>query len=550
MEKKIKKKELLLPVHNKSTAFTHEERKKFELEGLLPPTIETIEIQLQRVKNQMSKLTQDIDRYTYLANLQNINETLFYKTIIEDPATFLKIIYDPTVGEACLNFSHLFQSSRGIYLTKYHKGNIEKILKNWPIKEIRFIVVTDGSRILGLGDLGANGMGIPIGKLALYTAVGAIPPAALLPIFIDFGTNNITYLNDSLYLGLKEPRTEGKEYNDFMDEFIATVHTIFPHCCVQFEDFANYHAIPLLKKYQKDYCMFNDDIQGTAGVTVAAFYAANKILKKRMSDHTILFLGAGSAAHGIADLLCLAMEEEGTKKENTQKKCWMFDTKGLVHKNRSRLEEFKQIYAHDINSDFDLTSFLACIKKIKPTAIVGVSTCPKLFTKEILAEMAKINEQPIILPLSNPTSQEECSAEDAYNYTNGKALFAAGVKFDDVIFNKKTYYPTQANNLWIFPAIGMAVYATKSKKVTEKMFLIAAKALSELVSEERLQSGALFPDDKDIIIITSKVAAAVALFIFDNNFATVKRPDYDDHIIHLIEKTAYHPFYRDYTKEK
>lgn len=228
----------------------------------------------------MSQLTRDIDRYAYLANLQNSNETLFYKTIIEDPATFLKIIYDPTVGEACLNFSHLFQSSRGIYLTKYHKGNIEKILKNWPIKDIRFIVVTDGSRILGLGDLGANGMGIPIGKLALYTAVGGVPPEALLPIFIDFGTNNINYLNDSLYLRLKEPRTEGKEYNDFMDEFIGAVNTIYPNCCVQFEDFANYHAIPLLKKYQKNYCMFNDDIQGTASVTVAAFYAASKIQKK------------------------------------------------------------------------------------------------------------------------------------------------------------------------------------------------------------------------------------------------------------------------------
>lgn len=244
------------------------------------------------------------------------------------------------------------------------------------------------------------------------------------------------------------------------------------------------------------------------------------------------------------------MEEEGTKKEDTRKKCWMFDTKGLVHSNRPRLEEFKKVYAHEINSDFDSNSFLACIKKIKPTAIVGVSTCPKLFTKEVLAEMAAINQQPLILALSNPTSQEECSAEDAYNYTNGKALFAAGVKFDNVIINKKTYYPTQANNLWIFPAIGMAVYATKSKKVTEKMFLVAAKALSELVSEERLEKEALFPDEKDIIIITSKVAAAVALFIFDNNFASVKRPDYDDHIIHLIEKTSYHPFYQNYTNGK
>ncbi len=530
---------------NKSSAFSLAEREGCGLEGLLPPAVESIDTQVIRVKSQMDHLSRDIDRYVYLSNLQDTNETLFYKVLMSDPATYLKIVYDPTVGEACLKFGHIFRQPRGLYLNLSHKGRLKEILANWPQKDVRFIVVTDGSRILGLGDLGVNGMGIPIGKLALYTAVGAVPPQYQLPVFIDVGTNNIKYLNDSLYMGLRKPRIEGKEYNDFVDEFMSAVYELYPYCCVQYEDFTNYNAIPLLAKYRDKYCMFNDDIQGTAAVSVAAFYSANRITGQRLQDHKVLFLGAGSAASGIAELLCYAMQEEGVSQSEAIAKCWMFDTKGLVYKNRPRLEKFKEKYAHDIKfaSTFDTTSFLECVKKLQPTAIIGVSTCPDLFTPEVLSEMAKINNNPLILPLSNPTSQEECTAQQAYQFTQGKALFAAGVKFDDIVINGKNYYPTQANNLWIFPAVGMAVYATESTNITNKMFLVAAQELTRLVPQERINNRALFPDENEIIIITSKVAAAVAKCIFDDGFARVKRPDYDDHIINLIQNKAYHPFY-------
>ncbi len=527
--------------YNKSTAFSEEERKELNLEGLLPISIETEEIQIKRIKIQMSKIEKPIDKYIYLSNLQNKNETLFYKILMDHPDQYLPIVYDPTVGEACLNFHTIFQESRGLYISKKHKGSIKKILENRPEKDIRFIVITDGSRILGLGDLGANGMGISIGKLALYTAVGSIPPEYLLPVFFDMGTNNTTYLNDSLYLGLREHRTDGDEYFELLDEFVNAVNQVYPYCCIQFEDFANYKAIPLLEKYKNKICMFNDDIQGTASVTVSAFYTAKRITNISIKDHTILFLGAGSAAHGIADLLCLAMQKEGLSEKDAINKCWLFDTKGLVISSRPRLESFKKKYAKNTK---EIISFLDCIKTIKPTAIIGVSTQPHLFTTEIIKEMAKLNKNPLILPLSNPTSQEECTAEETYKYSQGKALFAAGVLFNEVEINQQKYYPTQANNLWIFPAIGMAAFATKATRINDEMFLIASQSLSNQVTEEQINKNMLFPNEKDIIKIVTIIASEVARYIFDNNLARVKRPDFDDHIIQLIEQSAYHPFYK------
>lgn len=527
--------------YNKETAFSEEERQEFGLEGFLPIAIESQETQIKRIKIQLEKIEKSIDKYVYLTNLQNRNETLFYKIIMEHPDVYLPIVYDPTVGEACLNFHLIFQESRGLYISEKHRGMVKKIVSARPEKDIRFVVITDGSRILGLGDLGANGMGISIGKLALYTAVGSIPPEHLLPIFFDMGTNNISYLNDSLYLGLRQNRIEGETYFSLLDELVNALNEVFPYCCIQFEDFANYKAIYLLEKYKNKICMFNDDIQGTASVTVSAFYTANKITGMKMKDHTILFLGAGSAAHGIANLLCLAMQTEGLSEKEAIEKCWLFDTKGLVISDRERLEDFKKKYAKNSK---EINSFLDCVRFIKPTAIVGVSTQPGLFTEDVIKEMAKINKNPLILPLSNPTSQEECTAQEAFVFSEGRALFAAGVLFDNVNMNKKICYPTQANNLWIFPAIGMAAFATKSKRINDEMFLIAAKTLSNQVSSEQLRSRMLFPDEKNIIEIVTVIAAEVAKYIFDNDLARVDRPDHDDHIIELVRMSAYHPFYK------
>jgi len=525
---------------NKGTAFSKEERDKYELHGFLPSVIEGEEEQVTRIKMQLSHMEGDLQKFIYLAALQDTNETLYYRILMSDPNKYLPIVYDPTVGEACLKFGHIMRNPRGIYLSLNDKGNIKNILKKWPNADIRFIVVTDGGRILGLGDLGVNGMGIPIGKLALYTAIGGVAPKHQLPICLDVGTDTPKYLNDPLYLGIRKARIKGKEYTDFVDEFVAAVNEVYPKCCIHFEDFANYNAIGLLERYRDKTLMFNDDIQGTASVTVAAFYAAKHYNKMDVKDHRILFLGAGSAAYGIANLLVYAMQEEGLSEEEARKNCWMFDTKGLVVKGRERLEDFKAIYAHDHKMS---KSFVECIKSIKPTAIVGVSTTPDLFTTEVIQAMSELNERPLIFPLSNPTSQEECTASNAYADSNGKALFAAGVQFDEVTFKNKTLYPAQVNNLWIFPAVGMAVFATEATRVTDEMFLVAAQSLASQLTEEQIEQGMLFPPQSDIINISVKISAAVAELIFDRGLSTVKRPENDSHIILLIKEKCYHPFY-------
>lgn len=527
---------------NKGTAFTEEERAKYGLEGFLPVGIDNEEAQILRVKEHLSLLDSDLQKYTYLAALQDRNETLFYRLLMTDPALYLPIVYDPTVGEACLKFAHIYRRPRGLYLSLKHKGMMKEILLNRPEKDVRFIVVTDGSRILGLGDLGSNGMGIPVGKLALYTATAGVPPQGQLPVLLDVGTDNPSLLNDPLYLGLRKTRLEGDEYYALVDEFVQAVQDVYPKCCIQFEDFANYKAISLLEKYRDKICMFNDDIQGTASVTLAGFYSAKRYTNMNIKDHTILLMGAGSAAHGIADLLCYAMREEGLSDEEARSHCWMFDTKGLVVKNRERLEEFKKPYAKDFANT---TDFVDCIRKIKPTAIIGVSTVKGLFTPEVIKAMADVNENPLIFPLSNPTSQEECTAQEAYEYSQGKALFAAGVQFDPVDYNGKTFYPAQANNLWIYPAVGMAVYATEATRVTDKMFLVAAQTLAEQLTKEQIQSGMLFPPTSDILKTSLQISAAVAKVIFDAELqgAGIIRPDYDDHIIKFIEQRLYHPFY-------
>jgi malate dehydrogenase (oxaloacetate-decarboxylating)(NADP+) len=530
------------PLLNKGSAFTEQEREQYGLEGYLPVGIDNEEAQVQRIKEHLSLLDNDLLKFIYLASLQDRNATLYYRLLMSDPATYLPIVYDPTVGEACLKFGHIYRQAHGVYLSLRHKGKIKQMLRDRPEKDVRFIVVTEGSRILGLGDLGSNGMGIPIGKLALYTAIAGVPPQYQLPVMFDMGTDNPALLNDPLYLGLRQTRIEGNEYYALMDEFVQAVQEVYPKCCIQFEDFANYKAIGLLEKYRNKICMFNDDIQGTASVTVAGFYSAKCYTGMQIKDHTILFLGAGSAAHGIADLLCYAMQEEGLSDEEAKARCWMFDTKGLVVEGRERLEAFKQPYAKAFDN---LKDFSECVRKIKPTAIVGVSTTPGLFTKEVIELMAKINQHPLVFPLSNPTSQEECTAKEAYEYSNGTALFAAGVLFAPVSYKDKTFYPAQANNLWIYPAVGMAVCATEATRVTDEMFLVAAKTLAAQLTDQQIKSGMLFPPISEILNVAIKISAAVAQVIFDHGLAGkgIKRPDYDDHIVKLIEQKVYHPFY-------
>lgn len=509
------------PLLNKSTAFTEQERNALNLEGLLPLHVETEAMQMERALRQLSFKTTDLDKYIYLMGLLDHNERLFYKILMSDPARFLPIVYDPTVGEACLKFGHIFRSPRGLYLSIKHKGKIKEILKNWPIKNIKVICATSGGRILGLGDLGANGMGIPIGKLQLYTACAAVPPDVLLPMHIDFGTNNQALLQDPLYLGLRQKRVDTKELDEFMDEFVQAVNEVFTGCCIHFEDWAGVDAMRLLARYKDKTSCYNDDIQGTAGVALAGLYSALRVTKQSLKDQKILFLGAGSAGIGIANLLVSAMQLEGLTQDQAREKIALFDLEGLIQKDRKDLFDFQKPYAHNLAPSKD---FVAVIESFKPTAIIGVSTQGKAFTQKVIEAMCRLNEKPIIFALSNPTDHAECSAQEAYQWSSGKALFAAGVPFDPVKLGSKTLIPGQGNNLYIFPAVGLAVYATGAKKVTDEMFIEAAKAVAGLVTQEQLDMGLLYPPQKDIMNTEIAAAIKVAELICLRNLASVPKP--------------------------
>jgi malate dehydrogenase (oxaloacetate-decarboxylating)(NADP+) len=402
------------------------------------------------------------------------------------------------------------------------------------------VVVTDGERILGLGDLGVNGMGIPIGKLALYTACAGVPPQVTLPITLDVGTNNETLIHDPLYLGLRQPRVRGAEYDDFLEEFVTSVQEVFPGCCIQFEDFANFNAVPLLARYRDRVCCYNDDIQGTAAVAVAGIYAALRILGNRMKDQTFLFLGAGSAGTGIADLISLAMTKEGLSMPEARKHCWLVDVNGLIESSRTDLADFQKPYAHPHPP---LKNFLAAVEALKPTGIIGVSTVPKLFNQAVIEAMARINQRPIIFPYSNPTSRSECTAEEAYKWSRGRAIFASGSPFPPVQFGGKMFVPGQGNNVYIFPALGLAIYATQAKRVTEEMFLCAARSVAEQVTQQHLDMGLIYPPQSDILNASRYVAEKVAALIFEQNLAGVPRPR---DIGEFIRSKVYRPAYRAY----
>jgi malate dehydrogenase (oxaloacetate-decarboxylating)(NADP+) len=525
------------PSLNKSTAFTEAEKQALDIVGLVPDVTETEELQLRRVMMQLSEKNTDLERYIYLVNLLDHNETLFYRTVMSDPARFLPIVYDPTIAEACLKFGHIYRQPRGMYLSITRRGKVKEVLKNWPEKDVRFICVTDGGRILGLGDIGANGAAIPIGKLQLYTACAGVPPQYLLPMYLDAGTNNEQYLHDPLYLGLRRTRPSTEELYAFVDEFVEAVQEVFPKCCIHFEDWTGADAVHLLQRYRDQYCVYNDDVQGTAGITLAGMINATKLKGTKLKDEKYLFLGAGSAGVGLANLLCSALVAQGISLKEAQSRVFMFDINGLLESTRKDLADFQRPYAHQHAPTRD---FVEAIESIKPTTIIGVSTVGGAFNQKVIETMSRINERPVVLALSNPTEHAECTPEQAYTWSKGKAIYAAGVQFAPIHYNGQTFLPGQANNFYIFPAIGMAVFATRAKRVTDEMFIEAGQAVADQVPSELLKQGLLYPLQSNILEAEIQTAARVAKLVFDSGLARIARPA--DMVV-FIRQHVYKPEY-------
>jgi malate dehydrogenase (oxaloacetate-decarboxylating)(NADP+) len=452
----------------------------------------------------------------------------------------MPIVYTPTVGQACQLFSHLLRKTRGLYASFEDRGNLAEILRTLPAHDVRVIVMTDGERILGLGDQGAGGMGIPIGKLSLYTACAGIHPARCLPVMIDVGTDNESLLGDPLYMGLRRRRPRGKEYSDFVGEFITAAREVWPKVMIQFEDFANTTAFPLLEHWRDRACIFNDDIQGTAAVALAGIYSALRVTRKTLAQQKILFLGAGEAGTGIGDLIVAAMVEEGASLEEARRRCWFVDSKGLVVKSRENLAEHKRHYAHDFRQIHD---FLGAVQALEPTAIVGVSTIPGSFNREVIETMSRLNERPIVFALSNPTSKSECTAEEAYSWSLGKAIFASGSPFPPFIFQGKTFVSGQGNNAYIFPGVGLGVLASEARRVTNRMFARAARTLADQTSEADLEMGRIYPSLARIREVSAHIGAAVAEVAFADGHAGVPRPD---DVLGLVQSTVWTPHYEDY----
>lgn len=528
------------PNLNKGTAFTQKEREVLGLKGLLPPHVSTMEEQVKRVMAGLKDKPTDLQKHIFLIGLQERNRTLFYRVVIDHLETIMPLIYTPTVGQACEEYAHIFRRSQGIYITENDAGNIRDILDNWKDDDVRVIVVTDGERILGLGDLGASGMGIPVGKLSLYTACAGIAPRNTLPVTIDVGTNNARNLNDGLYLGLQKERTRGEAYDALIDEFVQAVKDRFPKALLQFEDFGNQNAFRLLKKYRKQLPTFNDDIQGTAAVTVAGILAAMRLTPEALAEQKLLFLGAGEAGIGIGELMVSAMVEAGMDEAEAKKRCWFFDSRGLVVGSRDNLQDHKLLFAHD--APF-ITDFAEAIDYLKPTAIIGVSGQPKTFTEAVVRKMADLNEKPIVFALSNPTSQSECSAEEAYTWSDGRAIFASGSPFPPFEYKGQTFVPGQANNSYVFPGIGLGVLVSEAEQVTDEMFLAAAQTLANLVEESDLAQGRIFPPLDTIREISAQIAAEVARVAVKQGIARATLPD---NLVEYIRNTMYEPVYQAY----
>lgn len=524
------------PKLNKGTAFTEQERDSLGLTGLLPCAITSQQAQIRKILSTLRRKSSNIERYIFLFALQGRNERLFYRLLIDHIDELLPIIYTPTVGEACQKFAHIFREPRGFYISPKDRGNIKNILNNWPEKDIRMIVITDGQRILGLGDLGANGMGIPIGKLSLYTAGAGVSPEQCLPVMLDVGTNNQQLIDDPMYLGLKQPRIEGDEYLQLVDEFVTTVQNVFPKAVIQFEDFLTPNAYSLLNIYRDKVCCFNDDIQGTAAVVLSGIYSALKLSKQTFKDCRILFLGAGSAATGMADLLQPALIQAGLTKEEALKRLNFCDRKGLITKARKNLSPHSQPYA----IEHEPASFVKAIESLRPNILIGATGVHGAFTQESISLMAKYNTQPIIFALSNPTSHAECTAQQAYEWTEGRAIFASGSPSKPVSYKGQSFQPGQGNNAYIFPGLGLGVIACETNYISDEMFLAAASTLSEQVSDEQLKLGNIFPPLSQLRSVSLHIAQAVALVALKEGLA---QDESAQALLQRINELVYDPTY-------
>ena len=528
------------PSLNKGTAFTEAERDALHLRGLLPPHVASQEQQLQRVLENFRRKPTDLEKYINLRALHDRNETLFFRLLIENPDEMTPIVYTPTVGLACQRYTHIFQRPHGVFVSAADRGRVEAVLANWPRREVAIIVVSDGERILGLGDLGANGMGIPVGKLALYTACAGVPPSACLPVLLDVGTNNSELLDDPLYIGLHQPRLRGEAYDALVEEFVVAANKLFPGVVIQFEDFASHNAFRLLAKYRDRIPTFNDDIQGTAAVVVAGILSALRIAGGALGDQLLLFQGAGEAATGIADLAVEAMVAQGMDRARARERCWLVDSHGLVIKQRSGLAAHKLPYAHD---HAPAESLLDAVKGLRPTAIIGVAAVGGAFTEEVVRTMAALNKRPMVFALSNPTSKSECTAAQAYRWSEGRALFACGSPFDPVTLEGRTFVPRQGNNSYIFPGVGLGVIASRASRVTDEMFMAAARTLAEQVTRQDLEQGSLYPPLGNIREVSAHIAAAVAGVAYRRGLAREPAPA---DVLGHVKARMYEPRYATY----
>ena len=530
------------PCLNKGTSFTLEERKALGLSGLLPPHQADMEEQVQRIRENYEHMIDPLDKYIFLTSLADRNTTLFYRFLMENLEETTPIMYTPTVGQACQRFGHIYRKSRGMYITRRHRGRIAEVLDNWPSPEVDIIVISDGSRILGLGDLGANGMGIPIGKLVLYVVGAGLHPNRTLPILLDVGTNNEQLLDDPLYLGITHRRVDPDEFYEIVDEFVAAATKRWPSVLIQWEDFTNDKAFPLLERYRDKVLSFNDDIQGTGAVALAGLLAAMRKLNGRLSDQRIVFFGAGSAAVGIADMICAGIaEEHNMSHEEARRLVWMVDSHGLVtHKRGGELQVHKIPYARDENP---APTLLDVVKRVKPTVLIGCSGQPRTFTEDVLRQMHAHCPEPVVFALSNPTSKSECTAEQAYTWTDGNAIFASGSPFRRVRLGGKIYIPGQGNNMFIFPGMGLGAIVSGASKITDEMFFTAAKTLAHMVTEEELAAGTLYPDLSKIRQISLGIAASVCRLAWDRGLARYEEPE---DIRERVRAAMWHPEYRPY----
>ncbi|KAI8740899.1 NADP-dependent malic enzyme [Biomphalaria glabrata] len=535
------------PKLNKGTAYTLRERQLMGIHGLVPPCVRTMEEQKIRVLTNFAKRSSDLDRFIYLMSLQDRNEKLFYKVLTENVEQMMPIVYTPTVGLACQQYGVVFRRPRGLFISIKDKGHIYDILCNWPERNVKAIVVTDGERILGLGDLGAYGMGIPVGKLSLYTALGGINPAKCLPILLDVGTNNKKLHDDPLYIGRNQKRVTGQEYDDFIDEFMQAVARRYGYgCLIQFEDFGNQNAFRFLEKYRNKYCTFNDDIQGTASVAAAGVFASLRITGKKLEDNKYLLLGAGEANIGIAQLLVLAMTESGIPVQEARNKIWLIDSKGLLVKNRPNhpVTGHKKDFAKDFKP---MTNLEEIVNELKPTALIGASAQPGAFNENVIRSMAKHNARPVIFALSNPTSMAECTAEQAYSLTEGRAVFASGSPFPQYNHNGQIFHPGQGNNAYIFPGVALGILTCGIRHVSDLVFLRAAQKLATLVTEDHLKEGRLYPPLNTVQDVSLKIATDLAEYVYKNNMASAYPEPADKEA--YIRSFMYDPEYESFEPE-